>query len=157
MRLLFNLGLRRGEVANLDISDVELLNCRIAVLGKGKASKIYITLPEPTIRALSKWLLIRGEQNEGSLFINFDRAGKGERLTDKSIYYIVSQLGKSVGVKVSPHGIRHTAITNALDLTNGNVREVQRFSRHKDIRTLNIYDDNRQDLAGNIAKLISTF
>jgi integrase/recombinase XerC len=35
------------------------------------------------------------------------------------------------------------------------VRAVQRFSRHKDIRTLQLYDDNRQDLAGEVARRIA--
>ncbi|HEX9485609.1 MAG TPA: hypothetical protein VF976_00965 [Gemmatimonadales bacterium] len=51
---------------------------------------------------------------------------------------------------VRPRGLRHAAITGALDLT-GDQRAVQRFSRHKDVRTLTIYDDNRQDLAGDVA------
>ena len=56
---------------------------------------------------------------------------------------------------VRPHGLRHAAITEALDLTKGNVRAVQRFSRHRDLRTLTIYDDNRQDLAGEIARQLA--
>ena len=40
-----------------------------------------------------------------------------------------------------PHGLRHTAVTTALDATNGDVRSVRRFSRHADIGTVLIYDD----------------
>ncbi len=43
----------------------------------------------------------------------------------------------------------------ALDLTGGNVRAVQRFSRHRDLRVLNLYDDNRQDLGGEVAALVA--
>jgi integrase/recombinase XerC len=32
---------------------------------------------------------------------------------------------------------------------------VQKFSRHKDVRVLNTYDDNRQDLAGDVARLVA--
>ena len=47
----------------------------------------------------------------------------------------------------------------ALDLTNGNTRAVQRFSRHRDLRTLGRYDDNRiddnrTDLGGDVARLV---
>jgi integrase/recombinase XerC len=51
--------------------------------------------------------------------------------------------------------LRHSSVTQALNATNGDVRRVQRFSRHRDIRTLMLYDDNRQALVGDIAELVS--
>jgi hypothetical protein len=35
------------------------------------------------------------------------------------------------------------------------MRGVQKFYRHKDVRDLNAYDDNRQDLAGDVAQLMA--
>ena len=67
----------------------------------------------------------------------------------------MSELGLKAGLTVRPHGLRHLAITSALDLTHGDVRAVQKFSRHKDMRVLNLYDDNRQDLAGDVARLVA--
>lgn len=37
---------------------------------------------------------------------------------------------------VRPHGLRHAAVTEAFDRTRGNVRAVQRFSRHRDLSVL---------------------
>ena len=34
-------------------------------------------------------------------------------------------------------------------------RAVQRYSRHRDVRVLNTYDDNRQDLGGRVARLVA--
>ena len=51
--------------------------------------------------------------------------------------------------------LRHEAITRALDKTNGDVRTVQRFSRHADPRTLLLYDDHRLDQAGDVARLVA--
>jgi len=51
-------------------------------------------------------------------------------------------------------GLRHAAIAAALDLT-GDLQAVQRVSRHKDVRTLTIYDDNRQDLGGDVARRVA--
>ena len=56
---------------------------------------------------------------------------------------------------VRPHGLRHLAITTALDRSNGDVRAVAKFSRHQDLRTLSRYRDNRPDLAGNVAALVA--
>ena len=54
-----------------------------------------------------------------------------------------------------PHGLRHLAITEALDLTNGNVRAVRHFSRHSSVETLLCYDDNRTDMAGKISRILA--
>ncbi len=44
---------------------------------------------------------------------------------------------------MSSHHIRHSAITAASDASGGNVRRVQKLSRHRQLDTLMIYDDNR--------------
>jgi integrase/recombinase XerC len=89
------------------------------------------------------------------LFLNFDRAGKGARLTGAGLYAMLKNLGASVGLVVRPHGLRHSAITAALDATGGDVRRVQRFSRHRDLRVLTVYDDARRDMAGEVANLVA--
>jgi integrase/recombinase XerC len=151
--LLYDLALRRGEVARLDIRDANLENGTLAVLGKGCTEPHLLTLPEPTSEALRSWIEVRGDQ-PGPLFTNFDRAGKGQRLTGRSIHRLIKRLGSQAGLEAWPHGLRHSAITDALDLT-GDVRKVQRFSRHRDLQTLTLYDDNRLDLGGEVAKLVA--
>jgi len=155
LHLMHDLGLRRGEVVQLDMADVDLPGCRLSILGKARSQKEYVTLPEPTKDALSTWLDVRGH-HDGPLFINFDRVGKGSgRLTGAAVYQVVRKLGATTGFVVRPHGLRHLAITTALDLTNGDMRAVQKFSRHRDVRVLNTYDDNRLDLAGKVARLVA--
>ncbi len=55
---------------------------------------------------------------------------------------------------MSPHRIRHSSITEALNLTNGDVRKVQKLSRHSNLNTLMIYDDNRQNLQGEVTEML---
>ena len=154
LHLLHDLALRRAEVVSLDLDDVDLESSTLRVMGKGRTEKEPLTLPDPTKMALAAWIEIRGEA-AGPLFLNFDRAGKGERLTGTGLYLMVRSLGKKAGITVRPHGLRHAGITKALDVTNGNVRAVQRFSRHRDIRILSVYDDNRSDLGGDVARLVA--
>lgn len=153
IRLLYDLGLRRGEVARLDFADVDLDRPAVCVLGKGRADKEWRTLPEPTVETLRLWLAVRGD-SPGPLFINFDRAGKGDGLTPEAIYYLVRRLGEKAGVKARPHGLRHAAITAGLDST-GDVRAVQRYSRHAQLETLITYDDATRDLAGAVARKVA--
>lgn len=42
----------------------------------------------------------------------------------------------------------------ALDKSNGNVRAVQRLSRHADLRTVQLYDDNRINLQEQMTDLL---
>lgn len=154
VRLLYDLGLRRGEAVSLDLEDVDLQAGTVSILGKGRTERETLTLPAPTKAALDAWVSVRGAE-AGPLFVNFDRAAKGSRLTGRSVARVLASLGDAVGLRVRPHGLRHAAVTEALDATGGNVRAVQRFSRHRDLRVLTMYDDNRQDLGGEVARLVA--
>jgi len=155
VRLLHDVAFRRGEVVSLHLEHLDLEEGIVWVFGKGRHARERVTLPEKTKDALRAWLVVRGNE-PGPLFIALDRNSYGHALTGSAVYAIIKNLGKKADVgKVRPHGLRHTAITTALDETNGNTRKVQKFSRHADGRTLSIYDDARQDFAGEIADLVS--
>jgi integrase/recombinase XerC len=154
LRLLHDLGLRRSEAVRLDVEDIDLPGNRILILGRGRSQKEPVSLPEPTRVALATWLEARGAE-PGPLFVNFDRAGKGHRLTGTAVYHIVGRLGAKAGLAVRPQGLRHLAITTALERTNGDMRAVATFSRHKDLRNLSRYADNPYGLAGKIARLVA--
>lgn len=156
LRLLHDLGLRRGEVVGLDLADLDTTAGTLAVLGKGRAQKEAVTVPSQTLRVLKAWVARRGTV-PGPLFRSLDPAGKGDgRLTGHAVYQIVHALGVKIGVKAHPHGFRHVAITGVLDRSGGDIRAAQKFSRHKDVRVLERYDDSREDLAGRMAALIAT-
>jgi integrase/recombinase XerC len=154
LRLLYDLGLRRAEVVGLDVEDVDLAAGTVAVLGKGRTQKVNLTLPPATREVLSAWLAVRSVPS-GPLFTTLHRASRGRRLSGMGLYLVVRRIGERAGLRVRPHGLRHAAITRALDLTGGDIRSVQKFSRHKDVRLLQRYDDNRQDLGGAVARRLA--
>ena len=90
------------------------------------------------------------------MFLRLDPGGLGERLTGEGVRLILAALSRSAGLDhaVRPHGLRHHAITQLLDRTEGNVSKVAAFSRHKDIKTLMIYDDNRRDVGREMTRLL---
>jgi len=157
LQLLFGQAFRRETVAQMDVQD---LNEKGYVLchWKGYREKIEKPLGHETCEILSAWLKHRGGAH-GPLFIALDMNGnpKGNlvRLTGKSIYYVISELGRKAGIRAWPHGLRHAGTTAALDATNGNVREVAKFTGHRDIRTVLRYDDNRKEVERDISDLIS--
>jgi integrase/recombinase XerC len=151
VRLAYDLGLRRKEIVGLDVEDLDLPTGTAAVLGKGRTQKTKLTLPAPTREALDAWLGARGS-HPGPVFVRLDRAKAGHgRLDGSSVYRIIRALGERAGIRARPHGLRHTAITELLELTGGNVRQVREFSRHASVQTVLRYDDNRQDRAGQLA------
>lgn len=148
LRLLWDNALRRGEVSNADIKHFDPEARTMAIYGKGTGRQTeIIDLSQPTTAALQEWLLTReAVPPEAPLFIALDSANFGHRLTGSAIAWIVKQTCLKAGITkpMSPHKIRHSSITAALDATNGNVRKVQKLSRHTQLDTLMIYDDNRQ-------------
>lgn len=157
VHLLYDLALRRGELARLDLSDLDLPAGTLRILGKGRREPEILTLPEETKAALSRWIEARGAA-AGPLFRNYDRAGKQSRdgrLTPEGIYKLVLYRARRAGIKTRPHGLRHAAITEALELTGGNLAAVQDFSRHRSSEILRRYDDNRGNRGGEVAKLVA--
>lgn len=163
LRLLHDGALRIGEAMALDVADLDLAGSRIALRGKGRGGcREWFTINRVTVKALAAWVEILSPE-QGPLFVRFapfDPAGwiafPYERLSARSFNRILVELSRRAGLSapVHPHQLRHGAVTAALDATNGNVRMVQCFSRHKSIATVMRYDDNRQDLGGVVARLI---
>jgi len=116
-----------------------------------------VTLSDRSIEAIQEWLTELARPDIKALFVALDRAHFGHRLTGNGIYNLVSESAKKAGVhkQFSPHRCRHSSITAALDATDGNVREVQKLSRHKAITTLMIYDDQRGNSQGKMTDLLS--
>jgi integrase/recombinase XerC len=88
-------------------------------------------------------------------------SNSGNRLDGKNIARIVKKYAEPVGIDLSPHRVRHSSITAYLDVSKGNVRAAQSLSRHQNLSTLMIYDDNRHQLQGKASKdlgdLLQTF
>lgn len=152
LRLLHDLGLRRAEVASLDLEHLDGETVR--VLRKGRTERKSMSLPPETREALDGWVAARGE-SPGPLFLSLDNRSRGHRLTGHGIRHVVRTISARTGRPCAPHALRHSSITTALDLTNGNLRGAAKFAGHLNPQTTGRYDDNRQDLGGQIAKLVA--
>ncbi len=158
LRLLWDNALRRNEVVSSNIGDFDYEMRSLQILGKGRGSqKSLISLNTGTANAIQDWLSCLETKNaDQPLFHALDPAHRGHRLTGTAIYQIVGRIGldSEISKHMSPHRIRHSAITAALDATNGNVRKVQKLSRHKKLDTLMLYDDNRTNMQGEVSSLL---
>ena len=161
LRVMFDLALRISEVVKLDVADLELDRGALWVCGKGRAEKEKLGLPETTQETITAWLRVRGTK-PGPLFLTLgprrNRRHSRRRFTARGIYRIVAELGEQAGAKVWPHGLRHTAITSAVEAAQEHgvsLDEVRQFSRHKNINTLLVYRDRVRDVQGQLASLVA--
>lgn len=156
LRLLHDRGLRRGEVVGLDLAHVDMAENSLSILGKGRSERESVTIGRGTAETLRRWIEARGLE-PGPLFVRLDTGANYTlcRLSGESVRKIVAEVGAKAGIdgSVAPHSLRHQAVTDALD-RGVPIRDVQQFSRHKDLNTLQIYDDRRTDVGGKVAKLL---
>jgi integrase/recombinase XerC len=159
VRLLHDLMLRRAEAAGLDLEHIEFEAEKPAacwIRGKGRSERERLELPIPTAAALAAWLGVRGV-GPGPLFIPLDRERDGlRRLSDKSIAKIVNKAGIRAGLDrpARPHGLRHEAITRAIEMDVG-LLEVQGAARHKDPRTTQRYIDRVRNPQPKVSRIIA--
>lgn len=160
LKLLWDNALRRNEVSQLSIRDFDPYRQELTILGKGRGTQVeVIGLSRATTEAILDYLKERRELDlNAPLFIAHDFHNQGHRLSGDAIYKMVKRYCQKAGISkpMSPHRVRHSAITAALDATDGNVRKVQKLSRHKNIETVLVYDDNRQKVQHELTELLST-
>lgn len=155
VRLLYDIALRRAEVRTLDLAHFD--GARVSIKGKGKRHRQWVTLPTPAREAVSRWVEIRGDK-PGPLFPSYKWSGEltDNQMSGRDIWHLVKkQIGEKAGVKVRPHGLRHSAITKVLDMNNGDPRIAQKFSRHADVNVLMRYDNKRRNTGAEIAERLA--
>ncbi|MEM7757132.1 MAG: tyrosine-type recombinase/integrase [Cyanobacteria bacterium P01_A01_bin.40] len=159
LKLLWDNALRRNEVSLLNYGNFEPLARELTILGKGKGTQTeIIDLSTSTNNALLDWTeAYKHKKKKAPLFVALDFKHKGHRITGDGIYKLVRRYCKRAGIAkiMSPHRVRHSSITAALEATDGNVRKVQKLSRHRKIDTLMIYDDNRAKHQAEVSEMLS--
>ena len=139
LEFLFSTGARVTELCGVKLKDIDFEKREVVLFGKGKKERISY-LSNTAVKAIKAWLENRPHASE-YLFNNI-RGGKPmSRENIEKIFRRLSQVsGLSETIKVTPHVIRHTTATQALD--NGMpIEEVQKLLGHAKISTTMIYID----------------
>lgn len=139
LEVLYGSGLRLSECARLDLSDIDLREGTLLVRnGKGKKDR-YVPILGRAREALQAYLMnsrsVFAERRDGgALFL----ARGGSRLGSLSIGITVRQAGRSIGIRVSPHTLRHSFATHLLE-GGASIAHVQKLLGHSSISTTSIY------------------
>jgi len=139
--LLYDSGLRAGELATLELSDVQWSDYQLRVMGKGKKERLVPFSPA-THKALRKYLAQREPfaHESSALFIT----AEGQRLTREAVTIAVKRLGKRAGIpRLHPHLLRHSAAVAAI-LNGANQFELKRILGHTQLTTTDGYMDYAQ-------------
>lgn len=112
LALLIGAGLRRSEVANLKIEDIQLREgrwCIVDLLGKGNRTR-SIPIANWVKESVDAWALT-GKVYSGILFYPMDRAnGRKARkaITGQGVFVIARYYANQCGLKIRPHDLRRT-------------------------------------------------
>jgi integrase len=149
--LLGLLGRRVSEACGIDIEDLSADRHRtVTVLGKG-AKLAVIPMPPRVARAVD---LVAGERTAGPLLLT----RHGNRMNRHAATRIVRRLARRAGVTkhISPHSLRHSFITAALD-AGVPLRDVHIAARHADPRTTTRNDRARNNLDRHASYIVAAF
>jgi integrase/recombinase XerC len=126
LELLYSSGLRLAELVGLDLTDLDLKDRTVRVLGKGRKSRI---IPVGKKAVLAK-------PAETAVFIGKN----GRRLGARAVQLRVAAWARrrGLGVPVHPHLFRHSFASHLLE-SSGELRGVQELLGHADISTTQIY------------------
>jgi len=153
MCLLALNGLRISEALGADIDNLDYQRGHRTLFVHRKGHKTA-TIPLAPRTATSLDLYI-GERNSGPIFLN----AEGDRRLDRhAAARIVRRLAKAAGIdkRISPHSLRHSFITAALD-AGVPLRDVQEAASHADPRTTMRYDRGRGSLDRHATYIVATF
>ncbi|MCR5027029.1 MAG: tyrosine-type recombinase/integrase [Methanobrevibacter sp.] len=147
--LLLSSGIRVGELHNLNISDMDMVNNKFRVIGKGDKERVCYFNSAAKI-ALEDYLNSRKDDNP-ALFVTLKSKKKKEslgrtyvRLGINPIERRIREIGQAVGVKAHPHKFRRTFATNLVK-KGVNVAEVGKLLGHESIETTLIYTVTEDD------------
>jgi integrase/recombinase XerC len=124
--LMLDTGLRRAEVAGIELPDLDMNDQLVVVRGKGNKMR-RVPFSTGVATQLECWLVIRGEA-DGRLFW----------LTSEGIYSLFRRINNETGLTIHPHALRHTAAT-MLVRANTDLHTVKRILGHSQLSTTEQY------------------
>jgi site-specific recombinase XerD len=141
LALLYGAGMRRQEVVQLDLDDVDIETGAVTIrAAKGRKDRIAYT-SNGSLAALQAWVAVRGPE-PGSLFVPVAKRGKitVRRMIPHAIYKMVGKRARQAGVKAfSPHDLRRSFVSDLLD-AGADIATVQGLAGHAGIATTAKYD-----------------
>jgi integrase/recombinase XerC len=138
MELLYSSGLRLAELVGLQLTDLDLGDRTVRVLGKGSKTRV-VPVGRYAVTAINAWLKDRAalaKPGETAVFVGQN----GRRLGARAVQQRIDRAARRQGIdlKVHPHLFRHSFATHLLE-SSSDLRGVQELLGHSDISTTQVY------------------
>lgn len=139
LELLYSSGLRISELTSLELSNIDLDECLVRVMGKGSKERI-VPLGDYAIEALKEYIYfyrpMLNKNNSSYIFLN----NRGGILSRQFIFKVIKEecIKKGIRKNVSPHTLRHTFATHLLK-NGADLRIIQELLGHENLSTTKIY------------------
>lgn len=140
LALLVFQGLRQIEIVRLDVSDLDFANKTALIHGKARDDKEAISLLPETVEALKHYVKTN-RVADGALFISQSNNSRSQRLTTRGLRNLIKETLGNLGINKTTHGFRHYFTTRLLEAYGSDLLSVARYTRHKSVSTLQVYDD----------------
>ena len=142
IELFYATGIRRIELVNLKLSDIDSGNNQIKVIGKRNKER-YIPLIDTISKSLRRYLGYRSKleriEDREVLFLT----KKGLKIYEKLVYRIINKYFSiaSTKAKCSPHVLRHSFATHLLN-QGADLNAIKELLGHTSLAATQVYTHN---------------
>jgi len=146
---LYQTGMRKSELCNILLDQVDFSKSEIFVKGKGNKQRV-VPISENLLKQMREYMVIR-KPNEDSGIYFFVREN-GKKLSEKFVYSVVNRYLSLITLKKkkSPHILRHSFATHVLN-NGAEISKVKKILGHSSLASTQVYTN------GNIEQLKRVF
>lgn len=139
IELFYATGIRRAELINLKVSNIDLANNTIKVIGKRNKERI-IPLLNCTLGILKQYTIVRKELETIVFNDLLILSKKGNKISESFVYRLINDYFSTVSLKVkkSPHVLRHSFATHLLN-NGADLNSVKELLGHASLSSTQIY------------------
>lgn len=154
--MLFGCGLRRAELAGLQIDDIQTRQGHWAIvdlIGKGGNIRT-MPIPQWAKQALDEWVAAAGI-TRGKIFRAVARSGKvwGSGISENVVWYVVRKCCQRAGLEhIAPHDLRRTC-AKLCHSNGGELEQIQFLLGHASVLTTECYLGCKQNLGHRVNDL----
>jgi integrase/recombinase XerC len=140
--LFYTTGIRRTELINLKMQNIDLSKNTLKVLGKRNKERILPILPIIS-KQINLYLSERAQIEQVKDKDYFFLMLKGVKLNDSFVYRLINYYFSNVSEKVkkSPHILRHTFATHMLN-NGADLNSVKELLGHSSLASTQVYTHN---------------
>ena len=146
---LYQTGMRKSELCNILLDQVDFSKSEISIKGKGNKQRV-VPISENLLKQMREYTAIR-KPNEDSGIYFFVREN-GKKLSEKFVYSVVNRYLSLITLKKkkSPHILRHSFATHVLN-NGAEISKVKKILGHSSLASTQVYTN------GNIEQLKRVF